>query len=351
MDEQNSRRASRRGLLKQVAAGAGLGMGALLVGCRPDRQRGAGPRRGRRRLKAAFFSTGLTGSRNTLGRDTAKLWGELLDVDVKWFDGELDGEKQREKIESIVDGEWDFCALQALQPGILEEPVKQLKKRRVPVISMDAHLVERARLRDVGVWVKIAPDHVYMAEISAQYLMDKINGQGKVIHIGGRSDHSGALDREKGFNNVVQQYPDVEVVGGGVRWCDWNAELARTTFAALLEESTEPIAGAFFHNDDMALAGVSALAGTRHESMVVTAVDGQKAGLAGVREGKLAATAVNPTCMIHGWSLIIGQFIVRNQEQVEDLPLEIICPSPLAARDAGNLDAMSYLADPKHCLV
>ena len=67
---------------------------------------------------------------------------------------------------------------------------------------MDAHLVERARLRDAGVWVKVAPDHVYMAAISAQYLMDRINGQGKVIHVGGRSTHSGAKDRERGFNNV-----------------------------------------------------------------------------------------------------------------------------------------------------
>lgn len=351
VDEQNSRRASRRGLLKQVATGAGLGVGALLVGCRSDRERQRGPRGRRRRLKAAFSSTGLTGSRNTLGRETAELWGDLLDVDVEWFDGELDGQKQRQKIESMVDGDWEFCALQALQPGILEEPVRRLKKRGIPVISMDAPLVDRARLREVGVWLEIAPDHVYMAEISTQYLMDRINGEGKVIHIGGRSNHTSAQDRENGFNNVVEQYPDVEVIGGGVGWCDWDTELALATFTALLAESTEPIAGAFFHNDDMALAGVSALAGTRHEGMVVTAVDGQKAGLAGVREGRLAATVVNPTCMTHAWSLIIGQFIVRNQERVEDLPLKITCPSPLAAREAGNLDAMSYLADPKHCLV
>ena len=55
--------------------------------------------------------------------------------------------------------------------------------------------------------------------------------------------------------------------------------------------------------------------------------------------------------MIHGWSLIIGQFIVRNQEKVEDCPLQITCPSPLVAKETGNLDAMVYLADPKHCLV
>lgn len=348
MAKQDSKHTSRRGLLKQVASGAGLSVGALLAGCTraPRSASGTG-----RRLRAAFSSAGLQGTWNQLGYEAALLWGDLLDVDVQWFDGEFDGRKQREKIESIVDEDWDFCAFQAHQIGILEDPVRRLKNRGIPVISMDTLLVERDRLRDVGVWLEIAPDHVHMAESSTQYLMDKIGGRGKLIHIGGESAHSGAQDREKGFSRIVSQYPEVQVVGGGVQWCDWDTKLARETFAGLLEQSEEPIAGAFFHNDDMALASVPALAGTRHESMVVTAVDGQKAGLIGVRDGKLAATAVNPTCMIHGWSLIIGQFIVRNGEEVDDVPLEIICPSPLVAKEAGNLDAMFYLADPKHCLV
>ena len=349
MAGQDRRRTSRRRLLKDVAAGAGLGMGALLAGCRPEHERGPGPGRGRR-LRAAFSSAGLQASWNRLGQQAANLWANLLDVKLTWLDGESDGQKQREKIAAIVDDHWDFCVFQAQQIGILEEPVKQLKARGVPVISMDTLLVERDRLRDIGVWLLVGADHVYMAEISTQYLIERINGQGKVIHVGGQSGHTSAQDRDKGFNNVVSQSTGVEVIGGGVQWCDWNAQRARQTFEALLKQSEEPIAGAFFHSDEMALACVPALAGTRHESMVLTAVGGQEAGLTAVRDGKLAATAVDPTGMIHAWSLIIGQFIVRNEEQVDDLPLEVICPSPLVARETGNLEAMLYLADPKHGL-
>lgn len=322
-----------------------------MAGCRSNQAVSPPADSGHRQLRAAFSSAGLQATWNQLGREAAMLWGRLLNVDVHWFDGEFDARKQREKIEAIVDDEWHFCAFQAHQIGILEEPVKRLKKRGIPVISMDTLLVERDRLRDGGVWLEIAPDHVYMAEISTQYLIDKIQGRGKVIHIGGDSGHSGAQDRERGFDNVIAQYPDVEVVADGVQWCDWSAQRARETFEALLRQSQEPIAGAFFHSDDMALACVPVLAGTRHESMVITAVDGQKAGLTAIRDGKLAATAVNPTCMIHSWSLAIGQFIVRNEEKIDDVPLQIICPSPLVARETGNLDAMFYLSDPKHCLV
>ena len=352
MAGQRRRQTSRRALLKHLASGAGLGVGALLAGCRRrDEDRAAPPQSGRRRLRAAFSSAGLTASWNQLGRQAATLWGQLLDVDVEWFDGELDAQVQREKIESIIDRDWDFCAFQAYETGILEQPVRRLHERGVPVIAMDTPLVDRDRLRDVGVWTQIGADHVFMAESSTQYLVSRISEQGKLIHLAGPSTHRVAQDRAKGFANVVAEYPDVEVIGGGVQWCDGDPDHARQTFEVLLKQSEEPIAGAFFHSDDMALACIPALEGTRHEGMVVTAVDGQQAGLDAVRDGKLAATVVHPAGMIHGWSLAIGQFIVRNREKADELPREIVCPSPLVAKEIGNLDAMLYLADPKHCLV
>jgi ribose transport system substrate-binding protein len=226
-----------------------------------------------------------------------------------------------------------------------------LKKRGIPVISMDTMLVARDRMRDAGVWCEVMPNQVFMGESSTKCLMEKIGGRGRVIHIGGLSAHSGAQGRRQGFENVVAGYPQVEVLGGGVRWCDWEKQAARDTFESLLDQSSEPIAGAFFHSDDMALACLPALEGTVHEKMVVTAVDGQKEGLAAIREGKLAATTVNPVCLIHMTALVMGQFIARNKEPVESVPLEIITPGPLVSLDTGNLPAMLYLADPRHCLV
>ena len=51
-------------------------------------------------------------------------------------------------------------------------------------------------------------------------------------------------------------------------------------------------------------------------------------------------------------ALVVGQFIVRNAEKAESVPLEIITPGPLVSLENKNtLDAMFYLADPTHCLV
>ena len=49
---------------------------------------------------------------------------------------------------------------------------------------------------------------------------------------------------------------------------------------------------------------------------------------------------------------MIGQFIARKKEQMEQVPLEIITPGPLVtADDPRVLEAMYYLADEAHCLV
>ena len=102
----------------------------------------------------------------------------------------------------------------------------------------------------------------------------------------------------------------------------------------------------------MALGSIPALKGTIHEKMVVVAVDGQKDGLDAIKNGTLAASAVNPVCRIHQTALFLGQFIARNKEKIETVPLEIITPGPLVtADDPRALEAMYYLADPLHCIV
>jgi len=351
---------SRRAFLEAFSLGSAAAMTAGVIGCgQPvDGPMGGGGPVGTsidpalRPLKAAFSNAGLQSTWCELGKKTAELWGRLLNVDITWFDGEFDPEKQRNKIDAIVDRNWDFCCFQAVQIDSLAEPTRRLKERGVPVISMDTLLVDMDKMRDTGVWTEITPDHVNMAEMCVGYLMGKVGGKGKMIHIGGLDGHSGAQGRRQGFENIVKQHPDIEVVGGGVRWCDWKKEKARNTFESLLQQETTPIAGAFFHSDDMALASVPALKGTIHEKMLVVAVDGQKEGLDAVKNGVLAATSVNPVCHIHRTALFLGQFFARNKEAVETAPLEIITPGPLVTADNPRvLEAMYYLADPAHCIV
>lgn len=338
--------ASRRSFLSTAALG-GLSL-ATLAGCNSETA-AAGKEN---RLRAACGNAGLKTSWCSQGKKAMELWGELLNVEIVWLDGELDSTKQAKNISLRANEDWDFACFQPNEVGSLVEAVKPFAERNIPLITMDVTLTEEPGMRDAGAWCHVSADQEFMGATSTRYLMQKIGGKGKVIHIGGRSNHSGAQGRQRGFDSVLAEFPEVEVVGGGIRWCNWEKDLALSTFNGILQQfSNDPIAGCFCHSDDMALACATALKGTVHENMVITSVDGQKDGLEGVETGLIAATTINPVSLIHMTSLAIGQFIVRNNELKENIPAKIITPGPLVSRESDNLSAMKFMADPRHCMV
>ena len=64
-------------------------------------------------------------------------WGKLFNVDVTWFDGQLDAVKQRAAIDNMASQKWDFVAIQAFGIGTLTAPVNKMIDAGIPVIDMD----------------------------------------------------------------------------------------------------------------------------------------------------------------------------------------------------------------------
>jgi ribose transport system substrate-binding protein len=84
---------SRRDLLKlaSVAGAAGL-LSPSLAALAKEAGRSEKP------LKAAFSNAGLQATWCAQGKQAAEYWGKLFNVEVTWFDGQLDAVKQRAAI-------------------------------------------------------------------------------------------------------------------------------------------------------------------------------------------------------------------------------------------------------------
>ena len=48
------------------------------------------------------------------GKQAAEWWGKLFNVEVTWFDGQLDAVKQRAAIDNMASQKWDFVAIRRL---------------------------------------------------------------------------------------------------------------------------------------------------------------------------------------------------------------------------------------------
>src|SRR6185312_6628852 len=101
-------------------------------------------------------------------------WGKLFNVEVSWFDGELDAVKQRGAIDNVAWQQWDFVAIQAFGIGTLTAPVNKMIDAGVPVMDMDTLI---APLDTINVHTFLAPDNEFMGASVTQALVNKLGGK------------------------------------------------------------------------------------------------------------------------------------------------------------------------------
>ena len=90
-------------------------------------------------LKAAFSNAGLQATWCAQGKQAAEYWGKLFNVEVTWFDGQLDAVKQRAAIDNMASQKWDFVAIQAF--GITgESGIARLLMSHPPIAERIAAL-------------------------------------------------------------------------------------------------------------------------------------------------------------------------------------------------------------------
>ena len=178
---------------------------------------GAPIRRSNKPLRAAFSNIGLQVSWCAQGKEAAEFWGKLFNVDVTWFDPELSATQQLAAVEEMASRDWDFVAIQAVEIDTLVAPVNRMIDAGIPVIDMDTLI---APLDQIGVHTFLAPDNEFMGAVVTEALVNAIGGVGTIIMTQGALGHTGAQGRARGFESVIAQHPNIEVLS--TEPADWD---------------------------------------------------------------------------------------------------------------------------------
>ncbi len=281
-------------------------------------------------LKAAFSNAGLQATWCAQGKQAAEAWGKLMNVEVTWFDGELSATKQRASIDNMASQQWDFVAIQSFGIGTLTDPVKKMIDAGIPVIAMDTLIAPEGT---IDITSFIAPDNVAMGSVVTQQLMTAIGGKGNVVMTQGALGHSGAQGRAKGFEQVVANYPDVKVIDN--QPADWDVTKVARIWDSILTQNDD-IAGAFFHNDDMALAAFNVIKSKNRTGIVIGGVDAMPPAVNAVLDGVMLTTVRNPACRIHGWSIAAGVAAVAGGgKATAGIPTYILADGPVVTADTA----------------
>jgi ribose transport system substrate-binding protein len=326
---------TRRNLL-QAAATAGAA--TTLLGGLSIPAISAEMARSEKPLKAAFSNAGLQATWCAQGKQAAEAWGKLFNVEVTWFDGQLDAVKQRAAIDNMASQKWDFVAIQAFGIGTLTQPVQKMIDGGTTVIDMDTLI---APLDQINVHSFLAPDNEFMGASVTQALVNQLGGKGKVIMTQGALGHTGAQGRAKGFTSVVKQFPGIEVLD--TQPADWDVSKTARLWETYLTKYPQ-IDAAFFHNDDMALAAYNIMKAHNRTNILIGGVDAMPPAIQAVAEGRMFATVRNPSCRIHGGAIVAGvAAIVSGEKTDKGIPKNVVTDGPVVTK--ANAPGMQWMED------
>jgi ribose transport system substrate-binding protein len=321
------------------AGGAAALLGGLAgFGISPAMAAAVATGRSEKPLKAAFSNAGLQATWCAQGKQAAEFWGKLYNVEVTWFDGELDAVKQRAAIDNMASQKWDFVAIQAFGIGTLTQPVQKMIDAGIPVIDMDTLI---APLDKINIHSFLAPDNEFMGSSVTQALIDAIGGKGNIIMTQGALGHTGAQGRARGFHSIVKKYPDVKVLEE--QPADWDVTKVARLWETYLTKYPK-IDAAYFHNDDMALAAYNVMKAHKRTDIKIGGCDAMPPALAAVLDGRMTATVRNPSCRIHGGAIVAGVAAVAGEKTGQGgIPKNVVTDGPVVTK--ANAEGMLWMED------
>jgi ribose transport system substrate-binding protein len=166
--------------------------------------------------------------------------------------------------------------------------IVQANSKDLPVILLHSGIDEE-KLKEAGAKVSsiVATDNQGGGKLAAEYLMERLNGRGKIFIMEGMShSYTGGM-REAGFNEVMKKYPDVKVITATPA----NNDRSRAFLVAReIFKKNPDITGVLALNGTMAMGISDAAISMKLPKMCIISFDGSKSGSMSIKEGKIDAT-------------------------------------------------------------
>ena len=201
-----------------------------------------------------------------------------------------DSRQQIRDIDALTARDVDVLVV---SPNVVDDITPAIDRARdkgIPVILVDR------RTRSQQCTAYVGADNYDIGRQAGEYIAHRLQGKGKMVEITGLSASTPAIERHKGMMDVLQRYPDIQVVAQAD--AGWLENRAETMFDSLLHLYPH-IDLVFAHNDRMAAGAYRAASRQgREKGMLLIGVDalpGEGRGVDMVAKGQLDATFIYPT--------------------------------------------------------
>jgi inositol transport system substrate-binding protein len=244
------------------------------------------------------------------------------DIEFSFQDAKYDANTQMSQMENMVAEGVDAVIVMPVDVQAAVPMIDKAAGANIPIISVNRKLLNQEKAVTY-----VGSDSVESGRILMSHMAELLDGKGNIAILEGTQGHEPQINRQKGIEEVLEEYPDIKVVAD--QSADWYRDKAMTVAESWFQ-STLDINAIVAHNDEMAIGALLAAKDAgKADDILIAGIDATPEALDYVEKGELAFT-VFQDAKGQGRGAIDAAVKVLNGEPVEK---EIIIPYELVTKD------------------
>src|SRR4051794_3117338 len=241
------------------------------------------------KITVGFSQIGAESGWRTANTDSIKSEATKRGINLKFADAQQKQENQIKALRSFVAQGVDVIAFSPVVETGWEPVLREIKKANIPVILSD----RAVDVTDDSLYVTfIGADFIEEGRRAGNFLAKATGGKAVIAELQGTPGSAPALDRKKGFEEVISKYPDMKIVKS--QSGDFTRAKGKEVMESFLKSpDAKQINALYAHNDDMALGAIQAMeeAGLKPgKDITIVSIDGVRGAFEAMVAGKLNCT-------------------------------------------------------------
>jgi galactofuranose transport system substrate-binding protein len=241
------------------------------------------------KIVVGFSQIGAESGWRTANTESIKSEAAKRGIDLRFADAQQKQENQIKALRSFAAQGVDVIAFSPVVTTGWEPVLREIKRKNIPVVLTD----RAVDVTDKSLYVSfIGSDFVEEGRRAANWLAKEMNGKAVIAELQGTPGSAPAIDRRKGFLEVLEKHPDMKIVKS--QSGDFTRAKGKEVMESFLKSSEgKTITALFAHNDDMALGAIQAMeeAGIKPGTDIkIVSIDAVKGAFEAMIAGKLNAT-------------------------------------------------------------
>lgn len=269
-------------------------------------------------LVVGYSQVGAESEWRTGNTASLKEAAESLGVELLFSDGQQQQENQIKAIRTFIAQRVDVIGVSPVVETGWDSVFQEAKDAGIPIILVD----RRAKVSDDLYTTYLGSDFIEEGKNAALVMVDLLEGEGKIIELVGTIGSAPAIDRAAGFRQVIQAYPDIQIIASQPG--DFTRAKGEEAMADMLQLFGDDIDAVYAHNDDMAIGAIRAIEayGLRPgQDIKIVSIDAIRDAFQMMIDGKLNATVeCNPLLGPQFFDLALK--VVNNEPVPKWIPSE-----------------------------